>query len=617
MYTSPRVHKSRQMHKSLQMHKSAQMHKSPWKSGASAPRNSRETNRALARVVVLGRGFCLAIVLSLVVLCIAEAQSFAASQTATAPSGYRIAGTVVSKADGRPLARARITVRDASDPKKFLSIVTAEDGKFEFTGLPAGKYSLTGARRGFISASYDQHDQYSTAIVTGAALDTETLVLRLAPDAVITGKVLDEFGEPVRHATVQLYFDDHSRGVDQIRQSRGAQTDDLGEYEFTPLRPGTYFLSVNGTPWYAVHPPSEPARSGSPVSESGSELGTVQQTESPAAVDRSLDVAYPITYYPDARDADDAMPIPIRGGERVETDFHLNPVPSLRLRFRMPDDGKHGYNFPQLEQPTFDGSTTFLQGSGGNVVAPGVMEITGIPAGRYNVRLRGGTVSQMNGVDLEKDGEEIDASKSDVVSSVKFAVQIPGEPTPPPHLTVGLRSGNRMVAGSQAVDSKGEAELQQVTAGKYEVVVWGGSKPYSISHISAEGAELTAHTLNLAAGSAASVSLTLVGGSVEVQGTAKNAGKAVAGAMVVLVPKNPDTDHDLFRRDQSDLDGTFSLHNVVPGPYTLLAIENGWDLDWSQPGVIGAYLKRGRKIQVGNQSGRPMNVAEAIEVQSK
>ena len=64
--------------------------------------------------------------------------------------GYRIAGTVVSKVDGRPLARARITVRDAKDPKKFEFIITSENGKFEFNGVPAGKYSLNGAKRGFI-----------------------------------------------------------------------------------------------------------------------------------------------------------------------------------------------------------------------------------------------------------------------------------------------------------------------------------------------------------------------------------------------------------------------------------------------------------------------------------
>ena len=490
-------------------------------------------------------------------------------------------------------------------------MVTSEDGKYEFSGLPAGKYSLTGARRGFISASYDQHDQYSTAIVTGAGLDTETLVLRLAPDAVIAGKVLDEANEPVRHAQVTLYYDDHSSGVDQIRQSRSAQTNDLGEYEMTPLQPGTYFLSASGKPWYAVHPPSEPARSEPAHSEPD------QQAEAPQVIDRSLDVAYPVTYYPDVNEADDAMPIPIRGGERVQADIHLNPVPSLRLLFRMPDDGKHGYIFPQLEQPAFDGST-FVQNGGGRVVSPGVLEVTGIPAGRYNVRLHGqGSVLQMNGVDLTKDGEEVDTIKSEAVSSVKFSVQVPGEATLPPHLSVGLRSGNRVVGSSQAVDAKGEAELKQVAVGKYEVAVWGGGKPYSIAHISAEGANVSGHTLNVAAGSSPVVLLTLVGGSVEIQGTATRAGKGLAGAMVVLVPKNPEVDRDLFRRDQSDLDGTFLLRGVVPGSYTLLAIENGWDLDWSQPGVIAAYLKHGRKIEVGNQGGRPMNVAEQIEVQSK
>jgi hypothetical protein len=113
------------------------------------------------------------------------------------------------------------------------------------------------------------------------------------------------------------------------------------------------------------------------------------------------------------------------------------------------------------------------------------------------------------------------------------------------------------------------------------------------------------------------VSLTLVAGSAEVQGRAQKAGKATAGAMVVLVPKNPETNRDLFRRDQSDLDGTFALHGVVPGTYTVLAIDDGWDLEWSKPNVIAAYMKRGRTIDVGNQNGRIMNVTEPIEIQSK
>ncbi len=483
-------------------------------------------------------------------------------------------------------------------------MVTGDDGKFQFTGLVAGKYSLNGAGRGFISADYDQHDQYSTAIVTGAGVDTEHLLLRLAPDAVIEGKILDESNEPVRHAVVTLYYDAHSNGVDEIRQSRSAQTNDLGEYEMTPLRPGTYFLSVSAQPWYAIHPPAQ----------SGSDSN--RRAEVPSQVDRSLDVSYPVTYYPEATEADEAMAIPIQGGERIQADIHLTPTPSLHLLVRVPSMGESRYSFPTLEQPAFDGFTT-VRSSGPRQISPGLFELTGVPAGRYNIRFVGPAQAhlQLSGVDLAKDGEEIDGTKSEAAGSVKFSVQVSGR-TLPQHLYVGLRTGNGMIAASSEVDPKGEAELSPVSAGQYEIAAWGSSARYSIARVTAQGATVSGHSLNLAAGANASVDLTLIAGKTAVEGKVTRAGKGFAGAMVVLVPTKPELDRDLFRRDQSDLDGTFVLRDVVPGSYTLLAIDNGWDLDWSQPGVIGAYTKRGRKIQVGDDSEHPMN-AEAVEVQSK
>jgi hypothetical protein len=536
------------------------------------------------------------------------ASQAASAPPATVPAKFRIAGTVVSKTDGHPLGRARITIREAKDQQKFESIITSENGKFEFSGLPAGKYSLEGAKRRFISASYDQHDQFSSAIVTGVGLDTESLLLRLAHDAVITGHVLDEVGEPVRHATVMLYYDDHSGGVDRIRQSRGDQTDDQGTYEMTPLPPGTYFVSASAQPWYAIHPNLQPAGS-----ESRGQAATV---------DRSLDVAYPVTFYGDVTDAESAMPIPVRGGDHLQVDIHLNPVAALRVLFHAPDNGKNGFTL-QLQQPTFDGSTS-VQPSGVQYISPGLMEITGIPAGRYNLRVASGeNWQQLNGVDLNKDGEQIDTSNAEALSQVKASVQVPGEATIPPGLAVGLRSGNKLLTALQIVDpkgekgEKGETEFSQLAPGSYEVVVRSSAMRYSIAHMTAEGGQVSGHTLTVAAGSSVSLSLTLVGGNVEIEGVVKKAGKGFSGAMVVLVPKNPELNRELFRRDQSDLDGTFALHGVVPGVYTLLAIENGWDLDWSQPAVIAAYLKHGRAIQVGNQRGRSMSVTDPIEVQSK
>src|SRR3982074_2107366 len=88
-------------------------------------------------------------------LCLVGARAFAAPQiagpqTTITGGGYRIAGTVVSKTDAHPLSRARIFVRDAGDQRKFQSVVTSDDGKFEFSELPGGKDARGGGRGGCV-----------------------------------------------------------------------------------------------------------------------------------------------------------------------------------------------------------------------------------------------------------------------------------------------------------------------------------------------------------------------------------------------------------------------------------------------------------------------------------
>ena len=87
----------------------------------------------------------------------------------------------------------------------------------------------------------------------------------------------------------------------------------------------------------------------------------------------------------------------------------------------------------------------------------------------------------------------------------------------------------------------------------------------------------------------------------QVDGVALRDGQPFAGAMIVLVPRDPANNSPLFRRDQSDSDGTFTLPNVVPGQYTVVAIANGWDLEWGNPAALQPYLKGGEAVQV---SGR-------------
>jgi protocatechuate 3,4-dioxygenase beta subunit len=135
-------------------------------------------------------------------------------------------------------------------------LLTGEEGRFTFPRLGPGKYSLQGGRRGYLTSGYQQHEQFWSAIVTGEELETENLVLRLMPAAVLAGKVLDETGEPVRGAEIKLYMEGHANGMTRVMPAGNTQTNDLGVFEFFSLSPGKYFAAVSARPWYAVHPPS-------------------------------------------------------------------------------------------------------------------------------------------------------------------------------------------------------------------------------------------------------------------------------------------------------------------------------------------------------------------------
>jgi len=217
---------------------------------------------------------------------------------------------------------------------------------------------------------------------------------------------------------------------------------------------------------------------------------------------------------------------------------------------------------------------------------------------------------------LNNDGQELDISGGAPTSSVKATVQLRGSEKLPSRLNLALRDDKGRVAGAQ-VNEKGEAEFTSVIPGKYNVVAGSSTRAYSVFRIASEGKVTPGHVLNVPAGSSLTISLSLVGGGVAVEGFAKRSGKAAPGAMIVLVPKHPESNLDLFRRDQSDLDGSFNMRSVIPGSYTIVAIENGWDLDWAKPAVIAAYLQHGQTIVVTEPAKGSLHLRSPVEVQPK
>jgi protocatechuate 3,4-dioxygenase beta subunit len=499
------------------------------------------------------------------------------------------------------------------------SIITGDDGAFEFNHLLPGKYSLEGAKRGFITSYFEQHERFNTAIVTGGETDSEHLVFRLTPQAIITGKVLDESGEAIRNANVSLYRQDRSSGVTTIAKVAAAQTDDLGTYEFAELARGDYFLAANAKPWYAQHPHMFRAEN---------------RTATFTAVSHPLDVAYPTTYYSDVRDSDEATPIPLRGGERLSVDMHLSPVPALRIIFRRLPNNRQSFDVPMLLKREFDSTeniTAMLMGQPGDPPSPGglnfgmvsenELEFSGIPAGKYTVLMPNSSGGSGEGaivaVDLSRNGQVLDASSGDPLSSVRLAVKISGGGHPPQPIVVVIQNVEHKTVIRAPVDANGQAELLGVPPGSYVVVALTPTGDYYLRGVDTNGTHSASDRLDVPAGSAVEGTISLTAGRTRVEGFAKRAGKGTAGAMIVLVPKDPETNHVMFRRDQSDSDGSFSLPSVIPGEYTIVAIDRGWDLDWSKPAVIAHYAEHGRKISVPEGTQGLVRLSEAVEVQPR
>jgi hypothetical protein len=147
------------------------------------------------------------------------------------------------------------------------------------------------------------------------------------------------------------------------------------------------------------------------------------------------------------------------------------------------------------------------------------------------------------------------------------------------------------------ITDKGQFEFEGVKPGRYTVGLQSGSG-YFLRKMSATGAKLVGRTLEISGGSNVHITAIVGRGLAQVDGIALRGDKPFSGAMIVLVPQDAANNSPLFRRDQSDSDGTFTLPNVLPGQYTVLALANVWDLEWGNPAVLQPYLKGGAPVQV-------------------
>ena len=149
------------------------------------------------------------------------------------PKVGTVSGRVVHGMTGEPVRKATVTL---TVQRTTMQGTTGADGAFVIGQVPGGEYRLTAIKSGFLRGNYP----YAVKVDPGQSMTG--LELRLTPQGVISGKVVDEDGDPLERVTVAVISAKPSGRLRGTTQA--GQTNDLGEFRVTQVTPGKYLVMV-------------------------------------------------------------------------------------------------------------------------------------------------------------------------------------------------------------------------------------------------------------------------------------------------------------------------------------------------------------------------------------
>ncbi len=192
---------------------------------------------------------------------VSSAQVITFSQQTVPPGGMQPPARDTSQKTGTAIIRGRVVAADTGqvlrkasirafspEARENRSVSTDAEGKYELKELPAGRYQLSATKGSYVTLSYGQARPFEAGkpleIADGQTV--EKVDFSLPHGAIITGRVVDEFGEPIADIAVSPMRYQFVQGRRQlIAAGRVGTTNDIGDYRIFGLAPGQYYLSAS------------------------------------------------------------------------------------------------------------------------------------------------------------------------------------------------------------------------------------------------------------------------------------------------------------------------------------------------------------------------------------
>ena len=308
-----------------------------------------------------------------------------APQTGTA----RLRGRVVASPSGTPLRRSQIALTSAEPGQQLRRVTTTDgEGRFEFTDLPAGRFSVNATKAGYVTLQFGQRRPFEagTPVNVGDGQTVERIDFALPRGSVIVVRVTDEFGEPV--AGVQVQVQRYQYGPDGQRRLSSAPgsvtspfstTDDLGQFRLFGLMPGEYVVQAS-------------MRTLGAAAGAGSESNE----------------GFAPTFYPGTISAEQAQAISVAVGEEQAIQFAMVASRMGRVTGVVVDSEGRPAAGASLSLVTTIGSGT-SSSTVGTTAPDGTFTVNGIAPGEHTIRVtyRSGAAGEFGSAPVVVGGNDI------------------------------------------------------------------------------------------------------------------------------------------------------------------------------------------------------------------